>query len=173
MHSWWYAFLFFLPAGVANMFPVIANKIPVLNRWKTPLDFGAHYNNQPLFGQNKTLRGVISGSVAALAIGVVLYQFYAFPYEFGIFILGTALMGLGALLGDAFESFFKRQRGITPGNTWFPFDQIDYIVGGLLLSYLVLTPSFTLILQVLVLYFGLHLLVSYLGYRLGLKDKPI
>ncbi len=155
------------------MSPVIANKIPVLNRWKTPLDFGVRYNGQPLFGQNKTLRGVVSGTVAALITGIVLYQFYSLPYEFGIFVLGAALMGLGALLGDAIESFFKRQKSIKPGTSWFPFDQIDYIVGGLVLSYLALTPSLELILQVLVLYFGLHLMVSYVGYRLGLKNKPI
>jgi hypothetical protein len=39
-----FALWFFLPAGVANAAPVFANKIPVLNRWKTPMDFGKSYN---------------------------------------------------------------------------------------------------------------------------------
>ncbi len=173
MHSWFYALLFFLPAGVANMAPLIANKIPGLNQWKTPLDLGTRINGQPIFGPNKTVRGVVSGTVAALITGLVLFQLYSFPYEFGIFVIGTTLMGLGALLGDAIESFFKRKAGIKPGNSWFPFDQLDYIIGGLVLSYFVLLPPFELVLRVAVLYFGLHLLISYVGYLLGFKQQPI
>ena len=44
------------------------------------------------------------------------------------------LFAIGALGGDALKSFFKRQVGIRPGGTWFPFDQIDYIIGGAIAS---------------------------------------
>jgi CDP-2,3-bis-(O-geranylgeranyl)-sn-glycerol synthase len=82
-------------------------------------------------------------------------------------------MGAGALIGDALESFFKRRAHVKPGHSWFPFDQLDYIVGGLVFLYPFARPSFAVVLWILFLYFGLHLIVSYIGYKLGFKNKPI
>jgi CDP-2,3-bis-(O-geranylgeranyl)-sn-glycerol synthase len=82
-------------------------------------------------------------------------------------------MGFGALLGDAIESFFKRQARVKPGNTWFPFDQIDYIIGGLLFSLPVITLGVKYYFLILVVWLLLHLISSYIGYLLGLKTKPI
>jgi CDP-2,3-bis-(O-geranylgeranyl)-sn-glycerol synthase len=92
------------------------------------------------------------------------------------------LLAFGALAGDAIKSFAKRRvghmsggkaTGIPSGKSWFPFDQIDYIVGALLLSWPVLQPSLALVAAIVVMYFGLHLVATYLGYRLGLKSDPI
>ena len=173
MHGWLDAFLYFLPAGFANMAPLFANKIPGLNKWQTPMDFGKSYKGVRIFGQNKSFRGLACGIVLAGLAAYVIYQFSSPAYNVTTYVVGGALMGLGALLGDAVESFFKRRAGIKPGNAWFPFDQLDYIIGGLLVSYPVLTPSASTILRVIALYFGLHLLVSYIGYLLGFKEKPI
>lgn len=173
MHGWTEAFLFFLPAGFANMAPLFANKIPLLNTWDSPLDFGKSYKGTRVFGKNKTFRGLLFGIVLSGIIAWVIWNLYSLPYAQVTYIWGGALMGLGALLGDAVESFCKRRAGIKPGDAWFPFDQLDYIIGGLLVSYPVLTPSVTTMLQVFILYFGLHLAVSYVGYLLGFKDKPI
>lgn len=82
-------------------------------------------------------------------------------------------MGFGALAGDAIESFFKRQSGIAAGNSWFPFDQTDYIVGGLAMSLFVSAWDTKLFLVVIFEYFGLHLFTSYLAFKMKLKDKPI
>ena len=88
-------------------------------------------------------------------------------------VLYGFLAGFGALFGDALKSFFKRRTSIKPGETWFPFDQIDYILGGIIF----LLPLFHLDLSIyiitLVLYFSLHLLSTFLGYLLKLKAKPI
>jgi len=173
MHGWIEAFLFFLPAGFANMAPLFANKIPALNRWKTPMDFGRSYKGVRIFGQNKSLRGLVCGVILGGLVAYIVYHLYSLPYGTTTYVIGGALMGFGALVGDAVESFFKRRVGIQPGNAWFPFDQLDYIIGGLLVSYLVLTPSIVTILRVIILYFGLHLVVSYIGYLLGFKEKPI
>ncbi|HSX27706.1 MAG TPA: CDP-archaeol synthase, partial [Patescibacteria group bacterium] len=83
------------------------------------------------------------------------------------------LLGIGALTGDAMESFFKRRRGIKSGSSWYPFDQIDYIIGGLIFALLFIKPTLSLILWVGLVYFGLHLVFSYLGYLLGLKKHPL
>lgn len=172
--SWWEIFWFFLPAGLANMSPVIANRIPGLNQWKTPLDCGHKFRGKRLLGDNKTWRGLVFGTFAAAVFGLIQYRVIASSVESTVFIVGaTGAMGFGALIGDAVESFFKRQKGVKSGDSWFPFDQIDYIIGGLLFVLPFVGLSLEIIIKTLALYFTLHLMVSYIGYRLGLKDKPI
>jgi CDP-2,3-bis-(O-geranylgeranyl)-sn-glycerol synthase len=82
-------------------------------------------------------------------------------------------MGFGALFADAVESFFKRRAGIGPGKTWVPFDQIDYIIGGLVFVAPFVSLSFADIARIFVLYFGLHFLFSFLAYKIGWKKSPI
>jgi CDP-2,3-bis-(O-geranylgeranyl)-sn-glycerol synthase len=168
------AFLFFLPAGVANASPVFANRTPWLRRWKTPLDFGKSWKGHRIFGDNKTWRGflfgILTGGVTSLLIA---YFFIPNSYDaWHTFLIG-ALLGAGALSGDAVESFFKRRNGVAPGKSWFPFDQIDYIIGGLVFVYPLTLIPFVLMGGILVLYFGLHLLVAYLGFLTGFKKSPI
>lgn len=160
-----YALLFFLPAGIANMTPIFASRVPGLSNWQAPLDFGKTYRGKRIFGANKTWRGLISGTLMGTLIGVVLLS------SDSLWI--AASMSAGALLGDAFESFFKRQRGIESGKAWFPFDQTDYIIGGLLFTLPFGVLPLWLVVWVFALYFGLHLLSSYIGYRLGFKKAPI
>lgn len=162
-----YALLFFLPAGTSNMTPIIASKLPRLRNWTTPIDMGKKFRGKRLFGKNKTWRGLASGVIAGTLVGVAIFGLSAFV------IAISASMSAGALIGDAIESFFKRQRGIDSGNPWFPFDQTDYIVGGLLFTLPFGVLPLWLVAWVFIIYFGLHLLSSYIGYVLGLKDRPI
>ena len=85
----------------------------------------------------------------------------------------TADGRLGALGGDAIESFFKRRVGIKAGNPWFFFDQVDYIIGGLLFGSIVFVPPVEVLICTVALFFLLHLVVSYVGFLFGFKDKPI
>jgi len=165
--------LFFLPAGVANMSPVLANKIPYLRNWKTPIDFGVSYNGKRLLGDNKRWRGVIVGTVMAILTGLVTSHFYFHHSNLKSWLIRSALIGLGALLGDAVESYFKRLVGKKPGERWFPFDQIDYIVGGLVLSGFIFDLDLPQIAYIFAVYFGLHILIAYIAFLLGLKEKPI
>lgn len=177
-----YAIAFFLPAGIANMTPVLANKIPLLNRWKTPLDFGKSFRGKRIFGANKTWRGLVYGAIVGGVTGLVLYELFPVIIDtftpglqmnlLSLFFIGAAL-GAGALAGDAVESFFKRQGGVKPGESWFPFDQIDYIIGGLFFVWPFVQMTWRFAGIILLAYFGLHLFVSYIGYLLKFKDKPI
>ena len=173
MNDFLVALLFFLPAGVANMMPVLVSRIPMLAGWTTPLDFGHSYKEHRIFGSNKTWRGLVFGTIAAGITGLLIYDFYPIAASNSIALWQSLAMGAGALIGDAVESFFKRQRGIGPGSSWFPFDQTDYIIGGLLFSLPFGLPSTDFIPIIFGTYFGLHLLFSYIGYRLKLKDKPL
>jgi CDP-2,3-bis-(O-geranylgeranyl)-sn-glycerol synthase len=177
MNIVWDAFWFFLPAGIANVAPVFANKIPILNRWQTPLDLGKTYKGQRILGDNKTWRGLVFGTLmAGITYPFVLLAVYGLnpePDKMVVTAFIGGLIGLGALTGDAVESFFKRRRGIRPGNSWFPFDQTDYIIGGLLLVYPLVQPPFKFMTVIFMLYFSLHLVGSYIGFLVGLKEKPI
>jgi len=167
--------LFFLPAGIANLSPVLANKIPLLNRWRTPLDFGLRFRGKRILGDHKTWRGLVFGTLLAGSTGLIIYPFIHVTNYDGAqyaFLLGS-LLGLGALLGDAIESFIKRRLNVPPGKSWFPYDQIDYIIGGLLIVMPFVQLTFGSIVTIFVAYFGLHLLFAYIGFQLGLKDKPM
>ena len=43
--------------------------------------------------------------------------------------------GVGALGGDSIKSLIKRQLGIAPGRSWIPADQLDFVVGGLVVLF--------------------------------------
>lgn len=171
------AFWLFLPAGIANMTPPIANKISWLKNWQTPMDFGKSWHGKRLLGPNKRWRGLVCGVVAAgitssIQYAIVHGQENSLGYFVIAFLVG-AIIGYGALLGDAVASFFKRQRGILSGQPWFVFDQIDYIIGGLLFAWPFLQITWAEAVTILVLYFGLHLIISFIGFKLGFKETAI
>jgi CDP-2,3-bis-(O-geranylgeranyl)-sn-glycerol synthase len=178
------AIWFFLPAGAANVTPIFAAKIPGLRKLNYPIDCYKTWRGIRLLGDHKTWRGLIVGVVAAtlvlwlqqilVAEAGWLHQLTRVIDYAGLptLIVGP-LFGLGALGGDAIESFLKRQRGVPPGQAWFPFDQTDYIIGGALATMPFVRLSFFHYVWVTVIWFGVHLAASYAGYLLGLKDEPI
>ena len=170
LDSLFMTFWYFLPAGIANLVPPLTVHLPGLKQWQTPLDLGKSYRGTRIFGDHKTIRGLTVGLFCGTLTCVLQSIFIPTPYH--PVILGF-LLSLGALGGDALKSFFKRRTSIPPGRTWFPFDQLDYIVGGLLLSRLYFIPPLPIYLGVFFLYFGLHLLFSYIGFRLHLNSQPI
>ena len=178
-----FALWFFIPAGMANMTPVFTAKLPGLRSWSTPVDFGCSVKGKRLLGDHKTWRGLLTGVVAGVLIlwlQSVLYEHHQAIRDFSsldyqeISIVGLGiLLSLGALAGDSIKSFFKRQLNVRPGRSWFPFDQLDYIAGGLLLSAIVVQLTLAQYAWIVIIWFGLHLISSYIGYLLKLKDKPI
>ncbi len=178
-----FALWFFAPAAAANMAPIFANNLPVVNRYNYPLDSFKTYRDKRIFGSHKTVRGLISGVVAAAMIALLqLWLFSSFGWahtlaqgvdysSIRIVFMGAA-MGLGAIVGDAVKSFFKRQVGVQPGTSWVPFDQIDFIIGGLLLSALFVQLSLSTYLTIFVITALLHPVMNVLGWLLHLKSKP-
>lgn len=187
-----FALWFFLPAGVANMTPILVAKLPVLKNWNTPIDLGKSWRGTRIFGDHKTWRGLVCGVIAGIAVVAVQSMIWSqswwsesqwlqavlppnadyLGHGQTALAVGVAL-GMGALLGDAIKSFFKRRSGVPSGKSWFPFDQLDYVVGGLLLSAPFAALAVKQYVWIVVTWFGMHLLFSYLGYRLHLKKDPI
>ncbi len=178
-----FALWFFAPAGFANASPIFASRIPILKKWSTPIDFSKQYRGKRILGDNKTWRGLVFGiliAVITLWLQKIIFSHSDWLPEIITYIDYTnvslwlgVLLGAGALLGDAIESFFKRQLDIPSGEAWLIFDQIDYIIGGVLLSSLIIKLPLSYGIVIFVVWFGLHLISSYIGYLLGLKDKPI
>jgi len=179
-----FAIWFMLPAAAANGAPIFVARIPWIKNWNTRLDFGKHFQGRPLLGSHKTWRGLISGLVIATLV-LWLQQLLAVHTNradaltdsvdyasLPTLILGP-LFGLGALGGDAIESFFKRRHGTKSGKSWFPFDQLDYIVGALLVSLPFVVLTLRQYIFVIIIWFGLHIVSTYVGWRLGLKEQPI
>lgn len=179
-----FALWFMLPAGLANVAPVIAAAIPALKKYDAPIDGGRTYRGQAIFGPHKTWRGLIAGVIVAtvtlwtqqlLAANFGWAQFAAGNVDYAslpLLILGP-LFAIGALGGDVIESFFKRRFKIESGKAWVPFDQLDYIAGSVIVSLLFVTLSVAQYLWIFVIWFVLHIVVSYIGYKLGLKKDPI
>lgn len=80
-------------------------------------------------------------------------------------------MGFGVLFDDLVKSFFKRRRGIAPGAPWFPFDQLDALVGGLLFTSILYRPPRAIIILLLLLVPLLHLVLKYAGYLFGIQKN--
>lgn len=167
------AILFFLPAGIANAAPPIANKIPILNKWKTPVDFGLSWRGKRITGDNKTWRGIVVGTILAVMTSIIVNKLVPETIVNNAVTLTGGLLGFGALLGDSVESFIKRQMDIKPGSSWFPWDQLDYIAGALITTHWIAPLPVWAIVTISVTYFLLHLISSYIGYRLKLKPTPI
>ena len=168
------ALLLFLPAGIANAVPVLVKKIPGLSKLNAPLDGGVTFRGKRLLGANKTWRGLISGTLVSGFIAWLLYP--NLGIDTGTTLQGIALgcaIGFGALIGDAVESFFKRQKEIPSGSSWLLFDQLDYVIGALVFSIPFVRLAGIDYVLVILTYFVLHFIVSYIGFLLGLKDKPI
>lgn len=175
---------FMLPAAFANAIPVFAAAMPGLKKLDAPIDGGKSWRGHPLLGPHKTWRGIIAGVIIA-TLTLWIQQLLAENYDWARFIAGNVeysslpvlilgpLFALGALGGDAVESFFKRQKNIQSGKAWVPFDQLDYIIGSVFVSlfFVILTPLQYVF--IFVIWFGMHIASTFVGYKLGLKKDPI
>lgn len=168
---------FFLPAGIANMMPVFVKKY--FKFLDIPVDRGITFRGKPVLGRNKTWRGIIFGTLGGIltvSIQTILYNNFDIfrnislvPYNEYNFVLLGFLMGFGALLGDMVKSFFKRQVGHEPGKRFFPFDQVDFVVGFLLLTSFIFRPTWQVYLFLILFVPALHVLTNHIGYYLGLQ----
>ncbi len=140
-----------------------------------PIDGGRTFiDGRPILGKGKTVRGLCVGILVAVCAAVI-QSFFKYTYNPVIFGL---LMGIGAMSGDMIKSFFKRRLNIKKGRPFPPFDQLDFILGALVLYYGVgphvlnhfYSLSGTTLLFIFLLTPLAHLSLNALGYVLGMKD---
>lgn len=203
----------FLPAYVANMSPVFVAKIlprwsAPIDGGRVGKD------GHRILGPGKTWRGLVGGAafgaITALAVGMGAQAWGlmdGWDYGLGGFTgpCGTetnaadcdaptsawwavlvfgAFVGFMALVGDAVKSYFKRRTGRDRGRPWVPFDQLDFVLFGLLAFVLgaplladgwvtaILLDDWLVLATLVILTPLLHYLVNVVGYWLKLKEVP-
>lgn len=172
------ALYFMLPAYMANMAPVL---VKGLSWGNFPLDHGKTWRGQKIFGEHKTYRGLVAGTIIGVItifvqreVGALSFfrEISLLPYlEFSskkLLFIGFAL-SFGALLGDLIKSFFKRRLGIASGKLWFPFDQLDFVIGSVVLIQILYTPPMPHLLIIIIFTPLLHFLINVIAYFLRLK----
>ena len=148
---------------------IIANGTPVVlralmhDRLNRPLDFGRKLpDGQPVFGRSKTWRGVAGAVVVTSVAAVLLGQ----PVETG------ALVGVFAMIGDAFSSFVKRRLGMAPHSMAPLLDQVPES----LLPALMVMHAFELDMGAIIIlvsaFIVAELVLSLVLYRLGIRNRP-
>lgn len=128
--------------AVTGIFHMVVVKARLLEGLAIPIDGGRTLGGKPIFGENKTWRGVVvmvfgaallgfvqgllGGSWAARA-GVEAIDFAAIGLRAGLpegplasaggYALANLVHGIGYAVGELPNSFVKRRIGITPGKT--------------------------------------------------------
>ena len=146
-----------------------ANGAPIVFRWLSgtryawPLDAGLLLaDGRPLFGASKTLRGLI----AALLCTTLLAWLLGWQPLLGL------LFATMAMLGDLLSSFIKRRlaiptSGIAPG-----LDQIPESLFPLLAVRGVFELSWLQVIFIVVAFIALDYLLSFVLYRLHIRQHP-
>ena len=142
----------------------VANAAPLLLGGGRTLDGGRKLSDgQPIFGSHKTVRGVFAGVIAGTLVG--LGESLVDPR----LVFGGFMIALGSVLGDLLGAFIKRRFRVEPGKAFPMLDQLDFILGGLLLGYAFF--PIPLVSAVLVVFVTppIHLGTNYGAYLLGIK----
>jgi len=168
-----------LPAYIANALPVVSNHFDLLKNLAVPIDRGIMLNDKPLFGHSKTIRGFIFGVSGAVLIGLIqfflrniesIHNISLIDYNLGTSLALGFLLGFGALLGDLIESFFKRRFSISSGSSWIIADQVDYVIGALILASPMIVLNTNYIIAIFILSGILAITSNIIAYFIGMKD---
>lgn len=169
-----HALIFIFPAYCANGMPVI------FGGGRTIDGNRKFWDGKPIFGSHKTFRGFFAGLIIGTLVGfaeqVLFETFHSSSLLSEImfspnFFLGLAI-SFGALVGDLADSFIKRRLNIPPGSPLPVIDQLDFVAGALLFSFIIgLLPSPLITLIVIIITPPIHLLTNFLAYLLGFKKE--
>lgn len=184
------AFWLAAPVVIAGILHMIVVRRDLFAALKRPLDGGRTFRGQPIFGPNKTWRGLafmtlaspLLGAVQGLAWGEWAERAGLAPCDLALFAIGrhlttsvpvalaigyavtNLLLGLGYALGELPNSFVKRRVGIEPGKTssrvFFVVDQADSVVAAFLVAKVRVPLDWDLIVVGIVVLTLLHLILN-------------
>jgi CDP-2,3-bis-(O-geranylgeranyl)-sn-glycerol synthase len=148
---------------------VVANGAPLLarslfgERWSLAIDGGGRFfDGRPIFGRSKTVRGVALAVLATTAAAALL----GLEWDVG------ARIGVFAMVGDLFSSFFKRRLGLAPSSPVPGFDQIPEALFPLIACRAPLSLTIAEIVLVVAVFAAGDLVLSRLLYAFRLRDRP-
>jgi hypothetical protein len=177
----------FSPLFVAAALSGVVLRFDLLPALRRPLDGGATLGGRRVFGDNKTLRGLLVGVVGATA-GVLAQRYLVGARAGGVALLDYehvhpvalgAAIGGGAILGELPNSFVKRRVGVAPGAAgkgalgalFYVWDQIDLLTLSWPLLGFWIHPSAELAGVSFALALIAHQLVSILGWAVGARKS--
>ncbi|HDD46352.1 MAG TPA: CDP-2,3-bis-(O-geranylgeranyl)-sn-glycerol synthase [Candidatus Aenigmarchaeota archaeon] len=159
-----------------------ANGLVPLFKGKHVMDGGKKFiDRMRLFGDGKTWEGFIGGCVIGVLIATI--EMLAFPYlpfdqsPVTLTIVEMTpllgfLLGFGAMLGDLMGSFIKRRLKIERGGKAPLLDQLDFLVGALACSALIVRIKIEWVVWLFILTPIFHLIANRIGYLLKVKSVP-
>lgn len=156
----------FLPSAFANMAPVIFRKCNFLN---IPI-------SKKLCGDHKTYRGFFFGVLLSIIVAFLQSKMSALTkhiemldYQSINIVIFGLLMGIGALLADLLKSFLKRKFKIRPGKSLPILDQIDWVIGSIIVLNLYINLKIDFILYSIIILGTLHFFTNIISYRLKIR----
>ncbi|MFB6165261.1 MAG: CDP-2,3-bis-(O-geranylgeranyl)-sn-glycerol synthase [Haloarculaceae archaeon] len=171
------AFWTMLPAYLPNNAAVLVGGGP-------PIDGGRTWRGRRLLGDGKTWRGTGGGIVAGAAVALIENALSGAAGDGFVAVLPhfppvvVLSLPVGALAGDMTASFVKRRLGRERGAAVPGLDQLDFVVGALVLTALAAPAWFgatfspEILVAVLVMTPVLHVVTNAAAYLLGLKQEP-
>ncbi|MBP6716908.1 MAG: CDP-archaeol synthase [Acidobacteria bacterium] len=178
------------PVIVAGGLHIALIKVNVWPRLAAlPLDGRRSLRGRRVFGDNKTVRGVVLMMTCTLACTLLQHAINAragwaaaltdpavdavSPFVWGL------LLGGGYVLGELPNSFIKRQLDIAPGEAargwttplFWVADQIDSLIGVLIAMTCVWTPPLHVVVTLLAVTLVVHPLAALCMVSLGLKNR--
>jgi len=161
-------------AGLIHHLVIIKyNLLPFLSK---PIDCGKYFNSRPLFGKSKTWRGLLSVPILSGIGSLIISQIVIIPVTLPAFLIGF-LLGAGYAIAELPNSFIKRRFDIQAGEKarnrfrilFLVLDQIDSVIGSILMLLLIYPATFILCLYILIIGGLLHLSVDLYLYKYGYK----
>jgi len=177
-----------LPVVLGGLGHVAVLKTNVLSTLAVPIDNGARWRGQPVFGANKTWRGIaLMTGLTAVASGAQAALVRRNRWTNGLDVLGTARVnawlagaacGLAYCLAELPNSFVKRQLGIAPGTRGtrasrlqYVMDQADSVAGCLVALRLLYRAAARDLVGAFGLGIAIHIGIDQLIYVIGVKSR--
>lgn len=146
-----------------------------------PIDGGRRLRGRPLFGANKTWRGIVAvalGAAAGYALqAAVRPAALGAPLSPAAAAVFGAAMGAAAMASELLNSLLKRQLGIAPGAAggglgaafFYVLDQCDVLLGGWLVGATRVTPTAGRVAWSVLFVVVVHQAISLAGAALGMR----
>lgn len=153
----------------------VANASAMIFGGKTPIDGGKHFwDGKPLLGKGKTWKGTLMGVLLGTFAGLLIWNFFSaeaalLSSEYPSYAF---LLALGAIVGDMVGSFIKRRMNIERGKQAPLLDQLDFVIGGLVLGLVYFQPDVVQVLVLILITPLIHSLANRIAFLLKLKNVP-
>jgi hypothetical protein len=151
-----------LPAYVANMAASLAKSWP---GWNRPI-------SRRWLGDHKTIVGVLLGVAAGVLTSSLQARVWWFPHrlEPSSWVVAGCAQSIGAMSGDTVKSFLKRRIELLLDCPAFPADQLDFILGAMVLGRPWLPMRLLEVALILAFTFIAHILVNHIAFGLQIRD---